>query len=501
LPFINVEKPQFSFFDLADEYGLEKPKPFQRVLSLLRELDVKVMLRFASEGAATHRYFFFNKRYSAIDQLREDDKSLVGYIELRKIQVGERTRWIAHKTLIAVKRTPDRYVCCFQEHVVEAPEVGRKWSIFTAAHTQQDTVEGCCAHAAISMAVDAMPGEPIRAAKDAKAINSLLDLDIVKQPVTGGLDVYQIEEVIRKLGYQPMRYTANEAKERSLFLRMIYNGIESGFPVIMGFSPNTPTADSASPPAPESQPDLTGHVLTVVGHNFDPNHWFAEAAKEHSWNAGYRGNETGYIQSLSWTSSLLVHDDNSGPFFSIPVHYLEQNINGQFEFSAIVVTDLEPDFMHWYKAEKLGVNQFEQILSQLPASEFPSKWTQRLRDAVRSRKFIVRTTVSSNTEYAEHLKDIGIRFLNAEGVDILGAVRDYLPDRFWLTELSIPEIYTFNRSKIAEAIIDQKTALPVLIRMPEALIFLNENGDASIVWIDEPRYVPLKQVPRCADVG
>jgi len=113
-----------------------------------------------------------------------------------------------------------------------------------------------------------------------------------------------------------------------------------------------------------------------------------------------------------------------------------------------------------YDAESLGARVIEWLLST-PTGVAPAcRWLDFLRGNMRRggrhvhRTVVCRTLLTDRNRYCGEMATVedseGARLTPAEILKL----RSILPARFWVTEMSLPDLYTANKHKIGDVIID-----------------------------------------------
>lgn len=136
------------------------------------------------------------------------------------------------------------------------------------------------------------------------------------------------------------------------------------------------------------------------------------------------------------------------------------------------------------EAEAIGADYLLRMLEQTSGISTP--WTERLDQYARQKEVVLRPILISGTQYVSHLRMLtdweGMRMLSYFG-ELLE--RD-IPDRIWMVELSIPELFSANRRKLGEVILlAGKPTGPsrdfsnfLLARLPGAFVFCT-GGDIA----------------------
>lgn len=131
-----------------------------------------------------------------------------------------------------------------------------------------------------------------------------------------GISPEDFEWVLRQWGLRPLRYVYNDPNPKGGPLlppeQIVFPFIESGIPVFLIFKPE--------PDNPADKGAL--HVVTIVGHTFDRSAWWPQA------ELGYYPKTLGksYQRSIAWID-FVIHDDNFGPFRTLPKRFIEIEMN------------------------------------------------------------------------------------------------------------------------------------------------------------------------------
>ena len=355
---------------------------------------------------------------------------------------------------------------------------------------QQSGFTHVCAHAALRMAWNNTERLIQREKLTNRRINKLLRIDHsdprkrrgslpgAKSKPTG-LSEGEIRFVIQALGADFQ--TANFRDEPNLnYEHVVYPLVESGCPVILGiYGPGTT------------------HVVTVVGHTRNSDRWSPEARH------GYDGGAlqlSPYMSAVEWADHLIAHDDNFGASLSIPTDSLKSVLlpahnAGLHACIAIAIVPKGVSFS-CYKAETIAAGTAQMLLEGVAGiSGLPkNRWRKRLCDNFRDQesgshceRMICRTILQSRSDYIGHFSEHCL-CSSAE----LEFLRAALPVRFWVTELSIPPIYTANRHKLGDVIVRcGKNSSASRDRVPFAWFpGVAVFGDALFQWSIE-KHIPL----------
>jgi len=313
---------------------------------------------------------------------------------------------------------------------------------------QQDGQLGCCSHVALAM-VDSFlfqseykpvretnKDQPYLVANIVESVSSVPELQ--RLIPSEGLLPIQISEALKKMGYFPLVYEYGKGKERPISAdKIIYYYLESKLPIIVGI------------------PTSTGkHALTVIGHSFEPELWWAIAHKPY-----YNRRPSGidYHCSTTWLQNFIVQDDNFGPYLTIPkeiIWSLEKdgllvivplppntNIKGE-DAEAIAYTLIQSAM----KVRKQRLRYLAHIEEQTKVIHIKvSDWFDILWEHLENDDLVLRTWLLPSKEFKK-------KYVSSSVKDIYNNLK--MPDKIWLTEVSIPELFCQSRLRLGEVVID-----------------------------------------------
>jgi hypothetical protein len=277
----------------------------------------------------------------------------------------------------------------------------------------------------------------------------------------------QIPLVLAGLGipFFEFAYTANDPKFRDSlpYQRLLYTGIEAGTGSLVGFKRSGPKADNV------------GHIIPCFGHTFNEDTWVANADGDY-----FKVGETiKYMPSDMWLSSFIGHDDNFGSNLCIPKGYMSRDL------AQYVVALLPRGFEYnGLFAEFAASDYFYSLVEEIAKVQNP--WLDRLLRYALDGRLILRTVPITQEAYLRHLGEIDdwdeIRE-NSETLRLLQAIK---PQRMWMIEVSIPDLFSTNKRKIGELLLDATRpytpnvdfTLFVLARFPGCYLFF-EKTDAA----------------------
>jgi len=289
---------------------------------------------------------------------------------------------------------------------------------------------------------------------------------------TPGLRPVEISEALRGMKYTPLVYEYRKGMKAAFpSERIIYHYLESRIPVQLII----PTATSR-------------HVLTVIGHSFDPDVWWALAHEPYYYRKPSGGD---YHCSTTWIQNFIVHDDNFGPYLTVPKEYLwpyeesgqlvvavplplEVNMEGESaeSYANYLLSEVNPIDTNILNA--LVQNKISEETHKL----YQIMWQHYLRNDLVLRTFLVDSDKFRNKYVPHHIESY------------YSQVK--LPKNIWLTEISIPELFCQTRLRFGEIIIDPtapSTPLP-----PSKLLPPYKPVPPSYLAIHVPGYIKTRDV-------
>lgn len=324
---------------------------------------------------------------------------------------------------------------------------------------QQNTISSVCAHACAAMVLNNAPGtNGIVTCED---INAILGIDHKKRKLKTtvgsnqsatheGLTTMELEAVFQNFGFSTYGHDFR-GENRKLYRDFLYGFVESGYPAILAFS----TADG--------QNKISGHVVGLFGHTLNSDSWFPTAFVDY---ARQEARDVAYLSTLDWVPDFIVHDDNYGMYLCLPAHSFRPESHPDpgirftpFDGIGIYPSDAKVSMLG-YRAESLGFLRFIQALryiatdAALALPELPY-YLRHLLPHVERRTAVVRTTLIGSEDYAQHLEgrdNKGVPLQEQEKA----LMRDSLKTHkwIWLVEISEPDLYVGNKSKVVDIVLD-----------------------------------------------
>jgi len=292
-----------------------------------------------------------------------------------------------------------------------------------------------CAHACIRMAMNSSPS--INQGKlTNKEINDFLGISDYK--INGrGLSQQQIIEVVKQKGCKC--HSANFLKETDVeYDHFMYPSLESCFPTILGIEYWD-----------KGKQKVVGHVVTVVGHTINSDRWEPEAER------GYGSYPLKpYIPTAEWCDHYIISDDNYGMYSTLPSdavrNFLVPTKNPNRHVSMAVSIVPAKVSLAGYIAEQIAVDRATQLINRV-GLETPNRWHDRLK----GRNLVCRTLLQTKSEYVNFIREY-VTSLTPEQQTCL----DSLSDHVWVSEISLPHVYTANKHKLGDVVLRADANIP-----------------------------------------
>ena len=455
-------------FSLARKLGfnsllIERIDPSE--CDLLVEEDTALKLRQPDfQGSEVHRFSFFSCRKDSIAK----PEDFLGYAVFKSDLFSglPRPKDHVYEAVLPPYRTQkqNNFIHCSRLYQVNT--TAGTFPVHGVIFAQQNDMTFVCAHAALRTALASiLPHADITYG----ALNGMIGVDHTTRMVgaSRGLGPQDIESILtllnidfEKLVHEP-RNNLNLPNE---FQRDLYGYIESGFPALVGFETHDPNAGSHGGPR---------HIIPVIGHTFNEDTWVADAQRD------YFGGNLLFSPSENWLSTYVVHDDNYGPYYCAPRHFLKKD-----DFRIMFGLKRHSTECSAVEAEALGLTYASIIASSIPKTG--NDWYDRFAVYVRCGWLVLRTLLVKKAEYLGHLGLIQARDGTKLPADLIGKFDQRLPDYFWLIEASAPELFSSSRRKFGEILLSSQTSVPkpldlsllLAARLP-GLILWGDQGQLS----------------------
>lgn len=478
--------PPFSLFQFAED-TLEPSSPIRRLLTIGRQRKAKSMViepipavgSIQAENKAILKSFpdyenpelirlsFWTKTITKTEDINHcSSEDCVGYALIKKdvIPSSEFSRWHIFEAIVR------KYPYLHNYGRIMRPlsfRVGPcEFTISGCLYAQQNGLNKACAQVALRSLIATRLGDP---EVSCDQIN-LYAAELAEFNPAKGLHTGQINHVLDRyaIPHVAIDYDASpDLRSDFPYQKLIYSGIESGAGALLAFRMTGPQA-----------PDC-GHIIPCFGHTFNEDAWGPQAE-----SAYFKiGESIRYIPSRAWCSSFIVHDDNFGANLCIPVsllrpeqvQYAVELLPEQFAFSGA-------------EAEVASADYFYSLLPELPEDVIESNaWVKRLIEYVIAQKLILRSVAVSRDDYIRFLASAQDWNNGCESEDIVKVLSKFLPACLWMVEVTIPEIFSTNKHKLGEILLNATAPLNqeidgesfLLARFPECFVLLDSINDSG----------------------
>jgi hypothetical protein len=467
-PEIIETKPPFSNFNFIEKrfgplFPLFPLFPLHRIFSQARTLDFKTLVveKIKSVGFSEEddielrnagfqvpqepliRLSFFTTKFRSLRHLvRQKDSSFLGYAILKKIPSGVGERWIVFESVMVSSKYPNNYIHRKKRYKVNIG--GNFLNVEGVLYCQQNGLTNVCAHVALRTCLSMVT---VSGDFSYKEMNRILSAAGMTHTIGTPLTEDQILVILDKLGikYTKERYfsvanpgTVNPSISYQAYL---YSSIESGYPALLGFSiPNSPS----------------GHIIPIIGHTFNEDIWVARADTSY-----FRIGNIKYLQSDSWLSTYLCHDDNFGSYYCLPKQYLTDR-------NDIFVISFRPETSQYdaLDAVAIAVDYLHtDLINTLITEAQKNDWAKRLVEAIQGVNmgwFVLRTIYISPEDYIKHLSSLrGWGNKQTIPINLLAALKNNVKSALWMVEISLPELFPANRRKLGEIVLNPEAPLTV----------------------------------------
>ncbi|MFT8243255.1 hypothetical protein [Roseomonas sp. BN140053] len=343
------------------------------------------------------------------------------------------------------RRLLNNYV--YSENTFEREVEGHLLSVKGIFYCQQNSKTHVCAHACLRMAVNTI-GNPEQFLTSA-GINKFLNVS----PPLSGLSVEQVHDVINASGAAKSVIINCSGLENAVYLSSLASILESGYMCLLVFT----TAGAEE------------HVVTVYGHTRNSDQWHPEAIP------AYGGPSSApFYSSSAWISNYLIHDDNFGPYFTLSSRALDSNPDVKAHWIIAVMPHSPATAPH--VAEAIATAALSNNLVNF-APLGKGQWFSYITR--QHQNFVLRTVLLTREEYMEHLK-ASVGHDASKVTDQQLALYSPLPPLIWVVEYTLPYLYTGNRSKLGEVVVDASKLATVNDNVGDFVAAIRLPGHALI---------------------
>lgn len=339
----------------------------------------------------------------------------------------------------AVAGVTNYYVHCQREFKTTVGPRGasKEYTLNGAFFCQQNGLTHVCAHAALRMILNTAEGLVDHKVTN-RELNEILGIDHRKTFASKGLSVEQIREITDHLNLNVL--AADFITFPTVdYAEWIYPLVESGYAVLLIFNPI----------------HTEGHVVAVLGHTMNSDKWDCEA------HLAYRPEAFGtYHASAAWVDHFVINDDNFGMYTCMPPSYLRSKVLPQYDLTQrarFAIGFLPPELdVPPYFAEKASIGIVRQLRGVLQPNP-GNRWLQRIWEQLDQpqKGIVARTLGCTKEQYVAHLKAT----VDSDGhgpVSVISKALVNAPDHLWLTEVSLPDLYTANKHKLGDILVDAR---------------------------------------------
>jgi len=468
-------KPPFSFYHLIEKYwpSTEANRTLHRVFSLMRKMSARGLVvedlarkgELDREAAAVEvrcggpvefqawRFSFFGCALTRDYLPYASDEDYLGYAVFisMKLPNGAYRRYVYESVISEPafhtdstapfgNALPAHYTHCIRRY--SAWVAGHRFTVSGSFFSQQNGLTHVCGQAALRWLLNNLP-ERAEEIVSYEGINQDLGIDHKMRRVgqygeeteVKGLDFVDFLKVVGAHEYKYIlaRYQ-DPAGTPQPYWRFIYSIIESGYPVLVFFTASNVT-----------------HVICAIGHTLNSDMWDSEAKLAYSGAPRAK-----YLSSDSWVDHFIIHDDNYGMYFSMPIKALSPAAKQIEPFQVTGALGIVPAKID---LGPLEAELFASIVLK-PVYQGPLEdcyWLQALRqeEAAFGKWVVLRTLLASKAAYQEHLRNMEDVEGNAlTKREIKKIIHEKIPEHFWLTEITLTDIYTANKRKLGEILFD-----------------------------------------------
>ena len=443
----------------------EELDPNQEILQEFDDLEMRVGKKFPRDPKAI-RFSFFSAPCPDKDKWREQlpATSFLGYAVVLEAGlptdvplVSERypsgtvayvleavTRppaWATDdgKGAYATKGVTNYYVHCQKQFKTTIGPQGAsaEYALNGAFFCQQNNMTHVCAHAALRMILNTADGLVDHKVTN-RELNTILGIDHSKAFVGEGLSPAQILAIPQCLGLNTL--AGNFLVQPTVdYAEWAYPLVESGYPVLLAFNPT----------------HALGHVVVLLGHTMNSDKWDCEAHLAYRPEAFWT-----YHASAAWVDHFVINDDNFGMYTCMPPGYLRSKLLPQYDSTqraTFAVAFLPPSLdVPPYLAEKVAIELVRNFL-EAHAPGPNNRWLYRIWQQLQhgEKGIVGRTLGCKRDAYIAHLKAEADSDGQGPIVDIPKELSE-APDDLWLTEISLPDLYTANKHKLGDILSDAK---------------------------------------------
>jgi hypothetical protein len=248
--------------------------------------------------------------------------------------------------------------------------------------------------------------------------------------------------------------------------------MESGFPGFIDF---------------KTQKKYISHVVPILGHTLNTDRWTPEA------DIRYRRHVRYHFRPVSaWVDNFIIHDDNFGMYLCYPTSKFEEKkrkIGYLVEYVLFLTNEKIKDTPD--KVEISSIEAIRQILKEnkdvKPEINF---WFHKLVNET-SAPLVTRTLAADKSEYVKCLKKVDFERNRKISDTTVKKISKHIPDKFWLTEVSLPDLYTANKTDLVNIISDLNTGQIKFMRFPKICGLLKSGRIIDVLYLETGSHYDL----------
>jgi hypothetical protein len=417
-----------------------------------------------------------------IGALAED--SLLGTAVVTRIGCSLGAPYVLDECIVKHPPLLNNYVHVQRNHTRSI--LGRDFTIQGTYFCQQDSLLGVCAHAAARMYLLNHPDGPVDPPPYYHINDHILRLTperIKSFGVEGGLSADEITSILAHYGLRAWCHDYGEEADRDCAWD-VYSGVEQSRPALLVFRTINPDVQ---------------HVVVTVGHTLNTDLWLPQA-RPHYFLRESQGLH--HYDSTMWVQDFIVQDDNFGMLLCLPCAALSSGLDTSVirdpnedaaprqGFGTFCIIDKAGN-VDGAKAEVLALDILYHLMREMSDVDLSDNiWLGRLRDVAKNSKMgpVARHFLANKSDYVVHLKAVHDRAGIRLEEEFAALAEQKLPDRFWLTELTLPHLFTANRRKLGDVVCscedprgDQLHGEPqvLLVRLPGLFSVIGEAPSLS----------------------
>ncbi|MDB5937401.1 MAG: hypothetical protein JWQ01_4745 [Massilia sp.] len=330
---------------------------------------------------------------------------------------------------------------------------GLTFSVHGTPFMQQDNAVGACAQASIWMALRTLRKREGDRAYDPAQITDAATRYLVTgrvRPNRQGLSSQQMIEAIRTAGYAPhqiplgpMRGAPLTQDEIDGSKKTLSAYIESGIPVVLLMLPPS-----------------GGHAVVAIGKTImqQPQR-FVETELQLSANFTLK-----FKHAISWSPSLLIHNDNTGPYRELPDN---SATDYEFRYAAMAIPLLPTDiFMSGEEAFAIG----NEVLGNVFQSFVTAKIKSQAEVEAIAQGLVLRVLLVEKRRLRSWATSGGMVIEMSQSLRLMD-----LPKRVWVFEIHRADVYGASLVNTVPSLVGLILIDPTADVLPYSILLLHLN--------------------------